>query len=145
MYSYKGILEALEALVENTHNRPERREITLDYKDLEVTAITKVHSGSYYEPPYADYGNTTVDYEYETDNYEIGETIWDEMTAEEFNELEKICNSKDDDVLFDYLIEHAEEYLEDPKWKDRIYKHLEDSVRSHWEYLDDAEGGSWGD
>jgi hypothetical protein len=115
MHNYRGILEALDALVEDKRNRPEEREITLYYSDLEVTAITKVHSGSYYEPPYADYADITVDYEYETDNYEVGEAIWEEMTSEEFAELEKICNSKDDDILFDYLVEHAEEYLEDSK------------------------------
>lgn len=131
---YKGILEALDVLVENITNQPERKDITLYYQNLRVQRWDGTYSGDgYWEPREGNLEDVTVDTEYETDNYEVGEAIWDRMTSEEFKELEKICNSNDDDILFNYLVEHAEEYLEDPKWEKRILDYFEDSARYNYE------------
>ena len=109
--------------------------ITLYYKDLKVEYRTGAYGAAESEPGgyYTDI--TEIDYEYEVEDIDVAEAIWDSMDYEQYEEFcrEAGLNVDDEDNNFIYLTEHIEDYLEQEKYEKLALDYYEDAAREEWE------------
>jgi hypothetical protein len=126
------LLETLDELNEDTKKPID--DIELYYSELEVSYDSGRTCGNGWDEPEEAISNeTTVEYIYSVDAYDVAEIIIDNMSEEDFNKLLAEHNNDEDEVS-DFIAAIAQEYLADhPEVEKIVLDYFEESARESWE------------
>lgn len=126
------LLETLDKLNEDIKKPFD--DVELYYSNLEVSYDSGRTCGNGWDEPEEAISNeTTVEYSYFVDAYDVAEIILENMSDEDYTKQLAEHNNNEDE-LYDYYAENAQDYLnENPEIEKIVLDYFEDSAREFWE------------